>query len=213
MRGLAERAMTKQVSETLAWLEKRGSKKNRDGLARYGIVADKVYGVSVATIRAKGRSSAATRLALALWDKGGMKRECLRAFVDDPAQAVVPDECVGQRFRQLGSLRHSCFHLVRQDAARVEKSSSGRPGRRIREARSVCAFAGVGLHDKKAPNEPFVRSLALIEKASTDERNFVKKGVSWRFDNRSPKRGATQCCGRPRGETVSVLRPHVPLDW
>ena len=38
------KAVTKEV---LAWLERRGSKKNRDGMARYAIVAPKVFGVSV----------------------------------------------------------------------------------------------------------------------------------------------------------------------
>ena len=35
------------------------------------------------------------------------------------------------------------------------------------------------LHDKKAPDEAFVKSLVLIERAASDERNFVKKGVNW----------------------------------
>ena len=43
------------------------------------------------------------------------------------------------------------------------------------------AFAllwSLSVHDKSAGDEPFVRGLALIEKAATDERNFVKKGVN-----------------------------------
>jgi 3-methyladenine DNA glycosylase AlkD len=40
-------------------------------------------------------------------------------------------------------------------------------------------LAGVALHDKNAPDKPFLTSLRLIERAATDERNFVKKGVSW----------------------------------
>src|SRR5262249_39938681 len=35
------------------------------------------------------------------------------------------------------------------------------------------------LHDKQAGDEPFDQGLRLIERAATDERNFVKKGVSW----------------------------------
>ena len=40
-------------------------------------------------------------------------------------------------------------------------------------------LASVALHDKRAADEPFLDSLALIERAAEDERNFVKKGVSW----------------------------------
>jgi 3-methyladenine DNA glycosylase AlkD len=35
------------------------------------------------------------------------------------------------------------------------------------------------LHQKKAPDERFLAALALIERGADDERNFVKKGVSW----------------------------------
>jgi 3-methyladenine DNA glycosylase AlkD len=34
------------------------------------------------------------------------------------------------------------------------------------------------VHDKQADDEPFVRSLQLVERASVDERHFVKKAVN-----------------------------------
>ena len=40
-------------------------------------------------------------------------------------------------------------------------------------------LASVTLHDKSAEDAKFLRCLPLIERAATDERNFVKKGVSW----------------------------------
>ena len=40
-------------------------------------------------------------------------------------------------------------------------------------------LASLALHDKRTGDEPFLRSLALVERAASDERNFVKKGVSW----------------------------------
>lgn len=51
-------------------------------------------------------------------------------------------------------------------------------------------LASVALHDKSAPDAPFIKSLALIERAADDERNFVKKGVSWALrgiGHRNPK--------------------------
>jgi 3-methyladenine DNA glycosylase AlkD len=35
------------------------------------------------------------------------------------------------------------------------------------------------LHDKQAGDAPFLRGLRLVERAAPDERNFVKKAVSW----------------------------------
>jgi 3-methyladenine DNA glycosylase AlkD len=40
-------------------------------------------------------------------------------------------------------------------------------------------LACMALHDKERDDTFFLRSLSLDEMAATDERNFVKKGVSW----------------------------------
>jgi 3-methyladenine DNA glycosylase AlkD len=40
-------------------------------------------------------------------------------------------------------------------------------------------MACLALHDKAAADERFLPFLPLIEKGAADERNFVKKGVSW----------------------------------
>src|SRR4030095_5469122 len=43
------------------------------------------------------------------------------------------------------------------------------------------AFAllwGLTVHDKRSGDEPFLHGLSLIERAATDERNFVKKAVN-----------------------------------
>ncbi len=40
----------------------------------------------------------------------------------------------------------------------------------------ICCLA---VHDKKMPDKEFIKFFPLIKKASTDERNFVKKAVNW----------------------------------
>jgi 3-methyladenine DNA glycosylase AlkD len=40
-------------------------------------------------------------------------------------------------------------------------------------------MACLALHDKTAPDQRFLAFLPLIEKGARDERNFVKKAVSW----------------------------------
>jgi 3-methyladenine DNA glycosylase AlkD len=40
-------------------------------------------------------------------------------------------------------------------------------------------LASLALHDRKTIDARFKRALPLIERAAVDERNFVKKGVSW----------------------------------
>ena len=40
-------------------------------------------------------------------------------------------------------------------------------------------LASMALHDKHAKDAAFAKCLPLIERAATDDRNFVKKGVLW----------------------------------
>jgi len=51
-------------------------------------------------------------------------------------------------------------------------------------------LASIALHDKRAPDPPFLKGLKLIKRASRDERNFVKKGVNWAL-RATGKRNAT----------------------
>jgi hypothetical protein len=47
----APRTVDPRVGEVLAWLARRGTRRNREGMARYGIVManDRVFGVSMET--------------------------------------------------------------------------------------------------------------------------------------------------------------------
>ena len=81
-----------RVAEALAALEAAGEARVRDGMARYGIVAARAFGVSVGNIRqlAKkiGRDHA---LADELWRTGWYEARLLAAFVDDP-RLVTPEQ-------------------------------------------------------------------------------------------------------------------------
>ena len=55
---------------------------------------------------------------------------------------------------------------------------AGDPAEFVRRA-AFALLASIALHDKKSGDEPFLARLPLIEGAAGDERNFVKKGVSW----------------------------------
>ena len=40
-------------------------------------------------------------------------------------------------------------------------------------------MARLAVSDKKAPDKKFIQFLPIIEKGSSDERNYVKKAVNW----------------------------------
>src|SRR5688572_6178198 len=171
-----------RVQEALAWLERRGTKKNRDGMARYGIVAPKVYGVSVSMIQQLGkRLGKDHELAGQLWETGWYEARMLAAFVDEPERVTAAQmDRWARDFDKCAVCDHLCFHLFDRTPhawGRIEAWSS-RHEEFVKRA-AFALLASVALHDKRAPDAPFMRSLHLIEAAATDERNFVKKGVSW----------------------------------
>jgi 3-methyladenine DNA glycosylase AlkD len=171
-----------EIAETLAWLKRRGTKANRDGMARYAIVAEKVFGVSVNDIRALGKRLGLRHdLADGLWDTGWYEARMLVAFVADP-QATTPAQmdrwcrdfdnwaiCDNLTFQLFDRSPHA-WKKVDQWAARREEF--------VKRA-SFALLAGLALHDKTGPDEPFTARLPLIAAGAGDPRNFVKKGVSW----------------------------------
>ena len=171
-----------RVAEALAALQALGTEEGRLGMARYGIVAAKVYGVSVAKIRALAKQVRRDHdLAEALWRTGWYEARLLAAFVDDP-KLVTPaqmDRWAGD-FENWADCDTICFHLFDKTAHAFAKVDQWAADERefVRRA-AFGLLASVALHDKKAADAPFLDRLPLIEAAATDPRNFVKKGVSW----------------------------------
>lgn len=107
-------ASTEQrVRESLAWLERRGTRRNREGLARYAITAPKVFGVSVAMIRQLGKQLGRDHdLALALWETGWYEARMLTAFVAEPDRVTpVQMDRWARDFDNWAICDTLCFHL------------------------------------------------------------------------------------------------------
>ena len=172
-----------RVHEALAWLERKGTARTRrEALTRYGIVAPKSFGVTIANLQilAKrlGRDHA---LAAALWKTGWYEARLLASYVDEPERvtAVQMDRWAAD-FDNWGVCDTVCFHLFDRTPHAWPKIGQWSTRREEFVKRAAFALlACVALHHKDVPNAPFVRSLGLIERAATDERNFVWKSVSW----------------------------------
>jgi 3-methyladenine DNA glycosylase AlkD len=176
-------ATAERVSEALAWLERRGSKRVReDMLSRYGITAPKAYGVPVGTIQQLGKQLGRDHdLAVALWATGWYEARMLCAWVDQP-ERVTPAQMDrwARDFDNWGICDTICVHLFDRTPHAWKKLAPW--SRRREEFVKRAAFAllaGLSLHDKKAEDQSFLSTLPLIERAAEDDRNFVKKGVSW----------------------------------
>jgi 3-methyladenine DNA glycosylase AlkD len=176
------RSTAATVKEALAALDKASTRKDHDNLARFGITAKKAYGVSMANIQKLGkRFGRDHEFALALWKTGWYEARMLCAFVDEPAKVTAAQMDKWCRdFDNWGIADTLCFCLFDRTPhawAMVTKWSSRKP--EFERRASFALLASLAGHDKAATDQQFLKGLTLIEKASTDGRNFVKKALLW----------------------------------
>lgn len=175
--------LSTRVREVLKWLERHGSKRQRDDMTkRYAISAPKSFGVSVGAIQQLAkRLGRDHELAAALWETGWYEARMLTAYIEEPERVTAAQMdrwardfdnwgiCDTQSFVLFGRTRHA-WRKVEQWSRRRDEF--------VKRA-AFATLATLALRDKSAGDEPFLRSLRLVERAATDDRNFVRKGVSW----------------------------------
>jgi len=182
VKSRASGAARTDVREVVEWLRRSGKKATRDGMARYAIPSDRAFGVTVAAMRAYAKKLGRDHeLALGLWKDGHYEARMLACFVDDPA-LVTPAQmdrwC--RDFDNWAICDTACFQLFDRTPHAFRKIVAWAPRREEFVRRGAFALlASVALHDKQAGDAPFLSSLRLVERAAPDERNFVKKAVSW----------------------------------
>ena len=177
----APHSLDDEVASAITWLRRHSTKHTLDGMARYAIPSDNALGVSVADIRVLAKRLGRNHeLADALWDTGVYEARMLTSFVAEP-ERVTPAQmdrwC--RDFDNWGICDTLCFHLFDRTPhawGKVSKWSTLRD-----EFGKRAAFAllwGLTVHDKQAGDERFIQGLRLIERAASDDRNFVKKAVN-----------------------------------
>jgi 3-methyladenine DNA glycosylase AlkD len=153
----------------------------KPGMARVGIAVDHALGVSVPDIRRiAGRAGVDHDAALRLWDTRIHEARILATLVADPF-LLTPEEAerwvTGIDSWDVGDAAADLFART-PHARRMVRGWSARPEAYVRR----CAFAMIArraVSDREASDAAFVRLFPLIRRAATDDRNEVKKAVSW----------------------------------
>jgi 3-methyladenine DNA glycosylase AlkD len=151
-------------------------------MARYGLAATKVFGVSVGNVQALAKQIGRDHdLALALWDTEWYEARLLTAFVDDPARVTSSQmDRWARDFENWGDCDTICMHLFDKTPYAWKKVDvwSKRKDEFVKRA-AFALLASLALHDRNAKDSAFLKALKAIRAGANDERNFVKKGVSW----------------------------------
>jgi 3-methyladenine DNA glycosylase AlkD len=171
-----------RVSEVLESLRSLSNPEAVSSMARFGIKADKAFGVSVPALRKLARSIGKDHLlAQELWDSGLHEARELATMIADPKQ--VTEEFMERWVKDIDSwdvCDHCCGNLWDKTPFAYRKARDW--GRRPEEFVKRAAFslmASLAVHDKATSDDAFINFLPIIKRESIDERNFVKKAVNW----------------------------------
>jgi 3-methyladenine DNA glycosylase AlkD len=188
-------------------LRQRADPSRKPGMARVGIDVSKALGVSMPDIRAVAKSCGVDHtLALGLWETGIHEARILATLVADP-------EALTETQRESWVLDIISWDLCDSAAdlfGRAPTSSSAIKtwARRPEGFVKRCAFSMIArraVWAKQAPDGEFLGYLPLIRRAATDDRNEVKKGVSWALRQIGKRNRALHSAAIDEAERILLL--------
>jgi 3-methyladenine DNA glycosylase AlkD len=202
------------LKEILAEMRTLANPAARESMARFGIQAEDVIGLSVPQIRLIARRTSRSQpVAEQLWDTGIHDARILASLVADPN--VISPETMDKWAQETDSwdiCDACCGNLFDRTPHAWRKIRQWAPDERefVRRA-AFATLATIAVHDKKAPDSLFTAALPLIEKYAFDDRNFARKGINWALRNigkRNPvlRKAAIACAERVRDQNSKASR-------
>jgi len=212
--GKAQPGEVWTAAKAVAELRRYGEQRNVEGMARFGIRARHVLGVSKPNldeiVRRIGKNH---QLGLQLWDSGIHDARLLGMLISEPPK--VTSALMERWLRDFDNwdvCDGTCCHLFVFARSAWQKAyawTKRQPEFQKRAGFALAAFLAV--HDKEAPDEKFQKFLPMIERESWDERNFVRKAVNWALRNIGKRnlrlnRAAIACGERIRRQDSRAAR-------
>lgn len=163
-------------------LKSKSRKDQLEGMSRYGINIDKRLGVSIPDIRKIAKEFGKNhKVALELWNIGFADAKITAALIDEPDK--VTEDQMEEWVKDIDSwdvCDQICMNLFDKTPLAWKKIIDW--SKRDEEFVKRTAFsllACLAWHDKNADDTKFIDYFPLIKRNATDDRNYVKKAVSW----------------------------------
>lgn len=167
-------------------LRRLGTKRNVEGMARFGIRAKKVFGVSKPKLDALAKKIGKNHaLGLALWATGIQDAKILAGLISEPRKVTAAQmELWVRDFDNWDTCDGTCCHLFVFAEDAWPKAIAWTKRREEFQKRGGFALAAyLAYRDKSAGDATYLDFLKVIEREAGDERNFVRKAVNWALRN------------------------------
>jgi 3-methyladenine DNA glycosylase AlkD len=171
-----------RCGEVLNILKKLGDPRNVEGMARFGIKPAVALGVPKPALRKLAKDLGQDHhLAQQLWASGIHESRVLASMVDDPVKVTGAQmEAWANDFDNWDICDQCCLNLFWKTASAYEKAEkwSANGGEFVKRA-GFALMASLAIHDKKEGDAAFGRLLTIVKREAADDRNYVRKAVSW----------------------------------
>ena len=174
------------VGRIVGELRRLGTRRNVGGMARYGIRAEKVFGVSKPKLDALARKIGKNHaLGLELWATGIQDAKILAGLISEPGKVTAAQmELWVRDFDNWDSCDGTCCHLFVFAGPAWQKAFAWTTRKDEFQKRGGFALAAyLAYSDKSAGDAKYVSFLKVIEREADDDRNFVRKAVNWALRN------------------------------
>jgi len=158
------------------------SEPNRSGMARFGINVENALGIKVTDLRKLARRVENSHdLALTLWETGIHEARLLATMIDLPSAVTEKKmESWAADFDSWDMVDQACNNLFRKTPfAHIKATQWAVRDEEFVKRAGFALMAVLAVHDGDCGESVFKTYLGLVQRASTDERNFVKKAVNW----------------------------------
>ena len=174
------------IGSIVGELRRLGTKRNVEGMARYGIRAEKVFGVSKPKLDALARKIGKNHaLGLELWSTGIQDAKILAGLISEPGKVTASQmELWVRDFDNWDSCDGTCCHLFVLAKPAWPKAFAWTKRKEEFQKRGGFALAAyLAYRDKSANDGKYLSFLKVIEREADDDRNFVRKAVNWALRN------------------------------
>ena len=172
----------RSVAGILDRLKAEADPASLEGMARFGMAIEGRLGASVPVMRRIAKETGKDHaLALGLWKTGVAEARIVAAMLAVPEALTEQDmDAWVKDFNSWDVCDQVCMNLFGKTpfARRKILEWSEREAEFVKRAAFVL-IACLASHDKQAADGDFLALLPVIVRGATDERNFVKKAVSW----------------------------------
>ncbi len=183
IRRFFDRISYMQYEEIIRKFESLKNPRNVEGMARFGIRPKTiVFGIPIPETRKIAKQIGKNHeLALKLWNSGIHEARILAGYIEESEKVTEKQfEKWVKDFDSWDVVDQVCSSVLNKTSFAVKKifELANRKEEFIKRT-AFTLICCLTVHNKSMSDKEFINFFPLIKKASTDERNFVKKAVNW----------------------------------